>query len=65
MIFYENKKFYKFLAIIFLILNYLVFLFKPYYFVTFDSKSNLFTVYIIYTSYIKSGFYFSYKKCDV
>ena len=40
MIFYENKKFYKFLAIIFLILNYLVFLFKPYYFVTFDSEPD-------------------------
>ncbi len=40
MIFYENKKNFKFVTLFFLVSTYLVFLLKPYYYVTFDSEPD-------------------------
>ena len=36
----KTKKFFKFLSLFFLVSTYLVFLFKPYYYVTFDSEPD-------------------------
>lgn len=40
MIFIENKKIHKAILLLFLLTTYLIFLFKPYYFVTFDSEPD-------------------------